>query len=392
MVTEKTAPYLNNPALQINGNLVFGEEDLIGHTLLSQVFTKFRPQFYPLTGLIHQSGFLWVNGVVRGPLSHNLLNEVTGPDSRFYQRDGKSKSTVQFIFSGVFNDSTDWENGFNTLSENIRGEVEAGKDLQAAIGARIACPEAFILRPYSTFAGAGAARLRPYLGKRWILRDARIFGTAMRKATGPVQANITRIAGDSLLVVVDSTRYPYFTFREYGWWEPQYLFFRDPAKPVGKLNQFENAIISRWGRVISPYRVTVKDNRLAPGTVLLATSTSQQHTSGSQGHLQYSSALLEVEVRDVLAENMHSFFLRVNNSDIYGWHRQFSLVNVQAIPTREDRFSALRPFGGYDMHVDFPSENLFVQYVGQGFKGVALVRNSRVHFQQHWGLTIYRKP
>ena len=390
-VTTKTGPYLTNPALAIQGNLVFGEEHLIGHVLKGTTFTPWRPQFYPLTAIMHQSGFLWVNGQVRGPLTPNLFNQSNNADSRFYQRDTKSTATVQFIFSGTFGDTTNWELGFNNLAENIRGEATSGKDLQAAINARIACPEPFALRPFAAMDGKGGLLLRPNFGKRWLLRNVTFYGSAMRKANGPVLATVRRAPrGDSLLVTVDARTYPEFTFREFAFHEPQFLIFKEPGKPVGPLNQFDNAIFEKASFVASPYSVSMRSNKVKPGTYMLATSPNYHERLASQGHIQYSSALLEVEVRNVLAHNLHSFFLRSNNNDYFGWHRQFSLINARATPTKEDRFKMLRPFGGYDMWIDFPSTTLQAQYVAQGFKGVALVRNTDVRFQQNRGLVIYQ--
>ncbi len=377
---------LAHPAILLRGDFVFGQEDHIGKGL--RIVTGDQPVLQIIN---HISGSLGIIGSVRGPLTVGLSNQSSRSFSTFYKRNLASSAVAEFHFAGRFGNQGNYRSGFTNLAENKGGMALSGKDVVAYHSGLIFCAEPFSVYGYTTQRGV----VTPTWGKRLLVRNTTVTGSAFVKPTLPVMAVVTRLDDSTALVVVDSLRHPEFTFHARFFtdrFRQAFLIFKDPATPPGPMNVFANANLRQASAILGRYRALVpvvpKDihnsdpgrflKPLVAGSVEMIVDTEMQPGSVQEGHFAYNSSSVEIEWSNIIFRGLRSFALRQSDYPEFKGpgHRQVSVYNVTWQTDPDESFDFINRFGGYVQYKRWPGAAAQLQ--SQGIRGKGLVQKSTV--------------
>ena len=386
-------PYLTNKALLLTGGtLVFGQEDAIGQRLNGK-----PPPYYwqpmPLIGLIHMGGALGLACNIRGPKTNPLQNRTNYPVSRFYQSFNNDQPK-QVFFSGVFGDSANYTTGFFNAFDMRGPKPNGGKSVLAMIDATVACGIPFGLALGNST--DGMPHLNNYEGFRFLLRDTRITGSGIARATPTVQATIRAINATEAAITVDKTAYPEFTFMPWEWSEPFNLLIKPVGAKAGNTHQFQNITWRQSLSVSDPYTCIVpiapgaatnehlRQNPLPMGRVELTTAGSMQPQIAMEGHTMYYN-VAELEINRVHLSNLNMFFIRQNGADnLQGSYRQWSIKNLSYTPPKVGKLQWMKTDWSYYLQMATEQTEPYMQHQGMGFVGKALISNvSKIMLHTH---------
>jgi hypothetical protein len=377
---------VDRPSLLLKGQFIFGQEDQIGDRL---------DDMRSLQVIDHISGVFGVDGKIRGPLTVPMRNFQHRAHLSFYKRNIDASSVCEFHFRGIFGHPSNYRSGFWHMATNIRGYSggRIQKDVLAIYSSEIYASEPFELRMYSDTLGV----VTPYTGKRWIMRDVQVGGSAFVKPVGPVKANVRTVSATEAEITVNRILYPKFTFYElgnYGQWA-QNLIFKSVSSGPGTANLFTTSTIRKLISTKDGYTARVliappdlgKDTRfvreLITGEVDLIADTDMQPGMVAEGHVMYMSSMAEVELTRVVANGLRSFLIRQSNADEFKGpgHRQVSLYKVTWAASLDDggAFDFINIFGGLVQFKVWPGAA--VQFQPQGLQGKGLRQESTVWFQ-----------
>lgn len=368
---------ISNPALLVKGNITFGGEDLLGHRENNLIIPY--SEWYPYNIFHHKGGMFAWKGNVRGCETVSIMNRTGRVRFKFYQKDIDTVANCQFIYSGTFGRKENYQSGFTNIADSQRGRAVSGKDLIACVDSTLYCAEPFIVRPY-TPDSSNIDKVSLTYGKRFLLRNIVINGAAFSKTTIPVDAFIEDLRDGTARITVDRNRFPTFSFySNVGIWSRLPIIFKSPTTPAGSINSFQNSVGKQVFKINSAYEVLVKtegDTLSAPlnkpmiyGTVRLIACQDMQPTIPWEGHVLYTSSLVEIEVHNVQLNSLLGFFIRANNSDSYsGFFNQYSISRLSYNPPGKTNpgFDDIKIFGGYVQFAEWPGPP-FIQAVVQGF-------------------------
>jgi len=368
---------VNNPALLVTGNIIFGGEDLLGHRENNVIIPY--TEWYPYNIFHHKGGLFAWRGNVRGCQTVCIMNRTGQSRFKFYQKDIETVPNCQFIYSGTFGDRLNYQTGFTNIADSQRGKATAGKDLVACINANLYVSEPFVVRPYTPQAPP-TDKVSLTFGKRFLMRNTTVNGSAFSKPSIPVDAVIEDLKDGTAKITVDKTKYPTFSFySNVGIWSRLPLIFKSPDTAAGSINAFQNSVGKYVSKINNAYEVLVKvegdpipgivNKPMIFGNVRLITCQDMQPTIPWEGHVLYTSSLVEIEIYNVHLMGLLSFLLRANNSDNYsGYFNQFSMSKITyTSPSKTNpRFDDIKEFGGYVQFAEWPGPP-YIQATVQGF-------------------------
>ena len=368
---------INNSALLVKGDLICGGEDLLGHKENNIIIPYC--QWYPMILIEHKSGMFAWKGNVRGCETVPIMNRTGQVRHKFYTKDIETPKICQFIYSGVFGNKDNYQSGFTNLIDSQRGTATSGKDLLACIDSTLHIAEPFVVRPF-TSQNPPKDFVSTTFGKRFLLRNTIVSHSAFCKTSEIVRAFITNLNDGTAKITVNSSLYPNFTFySNVGIWSRLPIIFKSPTTPIGGLNSFDNTIGKLALKINNAYEVIVKiegdcvsaqlTKPMIFGEVMLITAQDMQPTIPWEGHVLYTSSLVEIEMHNVNVNNLLSFLIRSNNSDNYeGFFNQYSLSKITYTPPNKINpgFDDIKQFGGYVQFAEWPGPP-FIQAVVQGF-------------------------
>ncbi|TAD83385.1 MAG: hypothetical protein EAY75_14915 [Bacteroidetes bacterium] len=392
-------PYLDRKALLISGGtLVFGQEDAIGQRL----FGPPPPHYWqpmPLVALVHAGGTLGLACNIRGPKTVALQNRNNYPISKFYTSVANEKPK-QIFFSGVFGDTTDYTTGFLNAFELRGPKPSGGKSVLALVNATIACAGPFGMGLANS--ADGVPRLNAYEGFRFLLRDTRVVGSGLGRATPTVQATLERTSPTEATIRVNKNLFPEFTFMQWGWSEPFNLLMKPVGAKPGGTHQFLNVCWRQSLRVVDPYTCVVplqagaqtnehlRQSTLPMGRVELTTASSMQPQIAVEGHTMYYN-VAELEINRVHLSGLNLFFIRQNGADnLQGSYSQWSIKNLSYTPPQVAKLQWMKTDWSYYLQMASEQAEPFIQHQGMGFVGKALISNvSKLMLHTHIGRQQY---
>ena len=392
-------PQLSHPNLLIaGGTLVFGHEDALGDKLYGPPPPHYwRPM--PLVGLVHQAGVLGLQCNIRGPKTPPFQNRDHYPVSKFYQS-ASTASLKQVFFTGIFGDSTNYSTGFYTAFDLRGPKPNGGKSLLAMIDASIACGVPF--GAGTTPDADGVTRITPYEGYRFMLRDTRILGCGITRATPTVRATVTRINSTEARVTVDPKQYPNFTFLQWAWYEPFNVLMKPPGASAGSTHQFSNVVWRQTKTTAGPYTAMVtiepgtatnehlRQRPLTFGPIELTTASPMQPSIAIEGHVLYHN-LVEIDINRVHLSNLNMFFIRQNGVDnLQGQYRQWGIKNLTYTPAGIGNRAWMKSDWSYYLQMATEKSEPYIQHQDMGFVGKAKLSNvTKIMLHTHPRIGVY---